>query len=164
MITYQQVREFFRYNKRTGAFVWRVQRRGRGGLTEIGQMVGDIHGGYRRTCIGGRAYQVHRLIWLYVTGHWPTVDIDHKNGVRHDNRWSNLREAHGSINQENFRRPFRNNQSRLIGAWPSSDGKKWRSVIQVSRKRVFLGYFGTAMDAHLAYVKAKRKLHKGCTI
>lgn len=166
MITYEQVREWFRYKPRTGEFTWAVSRRSRGGLILVGQPVGSLSANrrYLKTTLGGKTYLVHRLIWFYKTGVFPSFDIDHKNGDGLDNRWLNLREAPGSINQENFRKPFSNNKSGLIGAWRSSDGKRWRSVIQVNRKPMFLGYFSTALAAHNAYIKAKRRLHKGCTI
>lgn len=165
MLTHEQVREWFRYNKKTGRLTWAVQRRGRGGLTQIGEDVGCLSGaGYRITTLSRQSYMVHRIIWLYVTGSWPEFDIDHRNGIGTDNRWCNLRLAPSAINQENQRRGFRSNKSGLLGAWPSSDGKKWRSVIKVGPKFHFLGYFEHAIDAHRAYVKAKRKLHAGCTI
>ncbi len=165
MISYEEVRANFSYNKKTGFFTWRVQKRSRGGLTKIGQRVGCLtSNGYLRTTLYGKCYSVHRLIWLYVTGSWTKQDIDHKNGIKDDNRWLNLREAPRSINQENFRKAFVTNKSKLIGAWRSSNGRRWRSIIQVKRKRIFLGYFDSAMEAHLAYIAAKRRLHEGCTI
>ena len=165
MLTYAQSREWFRYNKKTGRLTWAVQRRGRGGLTQIGDDVGcTTRAGYWRTTLGGKTYAVHRIIWLYVTGEWPKHDLDHRNGIGSDNRWRNLRLAVGSINQENWRKPKRDCASGLLGAWPSSDGKKWRSVIKAGPKFHFLGYFDHAIDAHRAYVEAKRKLHAGCTI
>jgi hypothetical protein len=165
VFTYEQSREWFRYNKKTGRLTWAVQRRGRGGLTQIGDDVGFVgDAGYRRTTINRRNYLIHRIVWLYVTGEWPKYDIDHRNGIGTDNRLCNLRLAPGAVNQENQRRSFHSNKSGLLGAWPSSDGKKWRSAIKVGPKFHFLGYFDQAIDAHRAYVKAKRKLHAGCTI
>ena len=33
----------------------------------------------------------HHLAWLYMTGEWPEYDIKHVNGLKDDNRFSNLR-------------------------------------------------------------------------
>lgn len=47
--------------------------------------------GYRYVSIGGRSYQVHRLVALaWVNGYEPGLDAAHKNNVRHENRPENL--------------------------------------------------------------------------
>lgn len=164
-MTYDDLHSMFAYSKRTGRLTWRVAHRGRGGFTVVGADVGFVgDAGYRRTTLSGRDYLIHRIIWCMVTGSWPDFALDHRNGIRTDNRWTNLREAPGSINQENRRAAHHNTTSRLIGAWPASCGGKWRSAIKYDGSVHFLGYFPTAMDAHLAYLKAKRKFHAGCTI
>src|SRR5687768_10767115 len=57
---------------------------------------GHIHFG-----LDGKNYLGHRIAWLIVNGEWPRGDIDHINGVRDDNRWTNLREATRSQNASN---------------------------------------------------------------
>jgi hypothetical protein len=41
-------------------------------------------------------------------GRWPEHDIDHRNGVRDDNRLENLREATNAQNTQNHGRPRTN--------------------------------------------------------
>lgn len=41
----------------------------------------------------GKVVEAHRLAYLFMTGEFPKKTVDHKNRVRHDNRWKNLREA-----------------------------------------------------------------------
>lgn len=45
---------------------------------------------YVQIKVDGQYYAAHRLAWVYMTGEQPDI-IDHINGLRHDNSWSNLR-------------------------------------------------------------------------
>ena len=49
--------------------------------------------GYLVMKFEGVMFKVHRIIWKMVTGKEPVTIIDHRNTVRTDNRWANLREA-----------------------------------------------------------------------
>ena len=44
----------------------------------------------------------HRIAWVLMTGEQPNY-IDHINGVKHDNRWHNLRSVTASENMQNKR-------------------------------------------------------------
>lgn len=119
--------------------------------------------GYIRVMADGQRYKAHRLAWLYVHGEWPAEDIDHRNGVRHDNRITNLRAVPRSVNNQNIRGPLGNNKSTgLLGV--HKRGSKWTAHIWAGEKLRHLGTFPDAEAAQGAYLSAKRKLHLGCTI
>lgn len=119
--------------------------------------------------MSGRRYRASHLAWLYMTGRWPVELIDHKDGDPTNNRWSNLRQADWSTNQQNQRRANnRNLWTRLIGAHFHKASGKFAASITVSadgkKRKVHLGLFDTDVEAHAEYVQAKRKMHPGNTL
>lgn len=64
--------------------------------------------GYLTVNIGGKTIRLHRIAYFLIHGEWPKVSIDHRNGVKTDNRWSNLRHATRPQNQRNQKRPSTN--------------------------------------------------------
>ena len=160
MLTAEKVRELFLYEPDTGAFKWRISRTN---SVRVGDKVGYVTPkGYLKTEVDGRSYFIHRLVWLYSHGRWPTGQIDHINGVTGDNRAANLREVPPLWNQQNRRRARADSKTGILGVYQVRD--KFRATIQSNRKTVALGSFDTQEDAHRAYVSAKRRMHEGCTI
>lgn len=157
MITQARLHELFDYDPATGVLRWKVPTNTR---VKAGDEAGTITGkGYRRIMVDGRLYLAHRLAWLCTHGVWPTNDLDHINGRRADNRISNLREATRSENLQNRRHAQSGSRSGLLGAsWHGHKGR-WRAEIRYNGKRVFLGHFDTAEEAHAAYLQAKEILH-----
>jgi hypothetical protein len=106
---------------------------------------------------------VHVVAWVMQTGLLPEQQIDHKDGVRSNNRWSNLRPASASLNKQNMRVARADNCTGLLGVGRA--GRKFRASISIEGShRRHLGVFPTAGEAHEAYLAAKRTLHPGCTI
>lgn len=126
-----------------------------------GSVVGCLRNdGYLSTCIGGEQHQLHRLIWLLVTGSFPDGPIDHLNGVRTDNRWHNLRSVSNSENQHNLGAARCDNKSSgLLGVHYDKRLKKYRADIKVNGKQRFLGSHADPREAHKLYLAAKDKLH-----
>lgn len=126
---------------------------------EIGRIAGGTaRGGYWEIRIFNRLFGAHRLAWLYMTGELPSgrMSIDHVNGKRDDNRWANLRLA--TYEQQSWNSAVKSCcKSGLKGAWPCKSTGRWQSVIQTNGKRVFLGRFDTAQEAHEAWVLAATK-------
>jgi len=94
------LQRLLKYDPYTGVVYWRVCLSWR---RPIGSVVGWLEKDtrYIRTSINGRHYGLHQIIWAMQTGSWPKSQIDHKNKIRDDNRWENLREATRSQNQHN---------------------------------------------------------------
>lgn len=111
--------------------------------------------GYRVLHFRNSRFYEHRLAWFLVYGAWPENEIDHINGIRDDNRAINLRKANRMENAANINNP-RPNKTGYQGVWPVNG--RFSSMIRISGKRVYLGCFGTAIEAHLAFVEASKKL------
>lgn len=151
-VTAEQVRIALSYDSETGEFIW---LKGSNPLNRrVGRTAGSLaQSGYICISVHGVSYLAHRLAWLHVHGVWPAAEIDHINGIRHDNRLVNLREADHSLNMANAR-VIR--KSRLKGTSRCRD--KWQARITVGQKTTHLGTFSTAQQAHAAYVAAAKKL------
>lgn len=164
ILTAARVRELFHYEPETGLFTRLIAKTGRGAAA------GDVAGSLNRTGyiiigVDGGLFRAHRLAWLYMTGEWPVEHIDHIDGVRNNNRWSNLRDLGRSMNAQNQRSPHKTNQSSgLVGVSWNAKCCNWKAYITVNCERRHLGYFKTPDEAHAAYVDAKRRMHPGCTI
>lgn len=152
-ISVEMARELFEYDPLTGVVSMASRRRAN---SEKGKRAGHVNvHGYREVKIqvSGKKYSFieHRLIWFLMNGEWPPHQIDHVNGVRDDNRWSNLRLATKAQNQANTRR-YRNNTSGFRGVSKSPNGR-WRASIKVNGKSRAIGVFDTKEAAAAAYLK-----------
>jgi len=150
----KSVRAALRYDKATGLLWWKHSGTGR----DLSKPAGTTLRGYVRIWFGKTQYQAHVLAWVIVKGRWPRKELDHRDTVRNNNRWRNLRLATHGQNQQNGRR-YRNNKSgkkRVI----LQNGRYWRADIQVNGKQRYLGIFPSKEKASQAYVVAAKKLHK----
>ena len=159
-LTYALAKEFFTYSPETGDVHWLKTRNNR---CTAGKRVSTAStDGALQVCFDHRTYRLHRVIWLYMTGSWPTKVIDHKDGDQTNNRWENLRDVSQSVNRENLRAAPANNKVGVLGV--GRIGSRWRANIHVYGKSMALGSFNTLEDAQQAYLEAKRFWHEGCTI
>jgi hypothetical protein len=85
--------------------------------------------------------------------------IDHINGDGRDNRRANLRFADSTQNNYN-RRITSRRTSNYKGVDYRPSKKAYRARITVNKKKIFLGYFKSEIDAARAYDTAARKYHK----
>jgi hypothetical protein len=113
--------------------------------------------------IGGRYYLVHRVIWLWVYGVWPSHTVDHIDCNRLNNRVANLRDIPQVENAQNRRRADSDSvHSKYLGV--TREGGRWKAQISNNGKSIYIGRFDSEVDAHEAFLAQKRLLHKGCTI
>lgn len=154
--TADRVRSLLDYDLDTGWLIWKQSTSNR---VSVGRRAGNVNSlGYRQIMIDGVNYSAHRLIWLHVRGVWPEHEIDHINGVRDDNRLSNLRSAGRSCNARNAAMQ-KNNTSGFKGVSWNKQVRKWRARIVVNGVEYPLGDFDQIEMAAAAREKAAHQLH-----
>lgn len=114
--------------------------------------------GYVRLSVLGVDLLAHQVAWAFTHGAWPDGEVDHINGVRDDNRIANLRIVGRSENKQNSRLAHRDNATGLLGVSALKPGK-FRAQIMIQGRKLMLGVFGTAQEAHEAYMAAKAQHH-----
>lgn len=159
-LTARYLRDHFSYDRATGLFRYRIAPRN--STIRAGDVAGWMTDeGYVAIEIRGKSHKAHRLAVLHVNGRWPKEAVDHRNGLKSDNRWDNLREATKAENGHNRAGANRNSKTGLLGVkvLTYKERQYYRAAITANGKRVYLGTHPTAEAAHAAYMKAKGELH-----
>lgn len=148
------------YDPETGHFKWVVRVMCYGGGRWPGDIAGTISSGYVQIKLYGRLYRAQHLAWLLMTGEWPdpSLDIDHKDRDRSNNRWSNLRQATRPQNIANAGLRS-DNKSGVPGVSMRKDTGKWHARITVDKKIILLGDFATLEQAIEARQAANELYH-----
>lgn len=153
-VSAERIRELLHYDAETGHFTWvqdRAHNAGAGSRAGTQVKNGAIHIG-----VDGRVYLAHRLVWLWVFGAAAPGAVDHINGIRSDNRLSNLRVATGSQNCGNTVLN-RANRSGYRGVSWSNSRQKWIARIQSKGFSEYLGEFDSPEEAAAVYNAAAVK-------
>jgi hypothetical protein len=158
-LTQEDLKRMLHYEPETGIFSWKVKPNNSN--IEIGReaggivYLGDSRKPYRVIGLNMNIYKAHRLAFLYMTGKFPKLDIDHIDGNGINNKWNNLREVTRSQNCRNIKLAS-NNTSGFIGVRWNEENKKWRALIGIDRKSKHLGYFDNLEEAIMARKNAER--------
>lgn len=151
--TAEYVKSLISYNPETGEFHRACDRK----RWKKGEKVGGIKkNGYVYVGIDQGRYVAHRLAWLVMTGNEPSSEVDHINGIKSDNRWSNLRLASHSQNGMN-KSVQSKSQTGVKGVYPYKG--KFRAKVSVDGKTVEVGVFDTIEEAKAAHIKLAQALH-----
>ena len=156
---YEKAREDLNYDRTTGIFTWRVSNSKR---VKIGNFAGYLnHNGYRqiKATINGKPKHLlaHRLAWFIYYGELPNT-IDHINGMKDDNKITNLRSCTHQQNSFNTGKQTNNKSGYKGVSWYNSRGS-WRAQIHHNGKVIHLGYFNSAKEASEAYQTKAKELH-----
>lgn len=150
-ITQNFLKSVLSYDEYTGEFRWLDNRNS----DKKGRVAGTINSdGYSMIGLCRKQYGAHRLAWLYMTGCWPTEQIDHKDLNPLNNRIDNLRWAsHGQ------------NRANSVG-WSKCGVKgvhryrnRWVAQIHFDKKKIHLGVFDTKEEAGAAYAREAALRH-----
>ena len=157
----EELKQLLDYNEETGIFTWRKQVAKR---IKIGDVAGrQHHSGYWHMKIKGKLYRAHRLAWLYMFGSFPEGDLDHKNGIRYDNRIANLRLATRTQNQANAKN--RNNLTGCRGVSVQKSGR-FQAQVRVNNRCLSFGTYDTPQEAGAVAAAARHELFgefaRGC--
>ncbi len=138
MLTQAQVKRLFRYDPASGALHGR-----RSLITSENVRVGD------------KLYRTSHVIWLWMTGVWPTHTIDHRDTNPHNNSWGNLREATRVQQQANRTSGY---GGKLKWAIKQPNGR-YAAIVGHKGKRHRAGVFDTEQQAHDAAWLLAQRLH-----
>lgn len=152
------------YNLDTGALVWKNVGPDYGKFwrrfnklwanRDAGHI--DAHG-YRVVRWGNTQMYAHRMIWAMMTGEWPSLQIDHANGCRSDNRWINLRLATHNQNMANLK--ALGGKSRYSGVTLLDGAKPWVARVTKDGVRHYAGRHRCETAAAVARDRLAQKLH-----
>lgn len=146
MTLQSELKKELHYDPETGVFTRLVSK----GNTKVGDVAGSVDTkGYLRVLFKGRREKLHRLAVLYMTGRMPIAQVDHEDGVKDNNRWSNLREMDNEGNASNRVRSNSNNSLGMLGVHRCKN--KYRAAF----KGKCLGLHDTPEEAQQAYETAK---------
>ena len=153
--TFEEMNSVLRYED--GHLYWvKVIDTGMGsGRRRVGDDAVNVDArGYGFVIYRGKHIKAHRIVWLLCKGEWPMVQLDHRDGVKLNNRIENLRLATTSQNKANSA-PYEGRAYKGI----TKQGRRWRAAIYWQGNNRHLGVFDTPEEAAAAYDAAAKEVH-----
>lgn len=148
----------FSYHSETGEIRWRAVRPYAHQIS-VGCLAGTVsRNGYLVIGLDRKYFGAHRIIWKMMTGSDPDDQIDHINGNRLDNRWSNLRAANNGQNRWNTK-IAKNNTSGIKGVCFDKARDRWVASIAAGGSNKKLGRFKSKQEAIAARRLAETAMH-----
>lgn len=151
--------DMLRYDPESGEVTYRYKYLS-SGLPIQKESAGWVnHEGYIRISAGGKEMMAHRFAYRAMTGSDVPkgMEIDHINGIRHDNRWCNLRLVDRTRNNMNAA-IRRSNTSGSTGVYFDKRRGQWVAEIKCEGRKHFLGRFDTIELAEAARKCAEDEL------
>lgn len=142
------------YDPEKGTFIWKYKNKMHPKL--YGKNAGTIRDGYLVIKINGSAFRAHRIALFLMTGEQPAM-IDHINGNKSDNRFSNLRACNNMQNTQNHLKKI--NKSGLPAGVRNNPSGRYSARITVNKKVRAIGTFDTIEEAENAYLDARKTFH-----
>lgn len=128
---------------------------------KAGEVCGTkMKSGHLQTCVDGKRYLVHRIIYFMATGVDPLdFRVDHENTVTDDNRPSNLRLATQAQNGQHKAKLASSNTSGHRNVSWCKTSRKWRVSMTVNGKRIAHPF--AKKDDAIALATELRRQHYG---
>ena len=156
--------DFINYNPETGCMTWRKRdsnlfssKRSASvwNARYAGKKVGTLSkNGYCMASINNKSFYLHRVAFEIMTGRKPHK-VDHINGDRTDNKWSNLREVSDEQNARNMG-VQRHRGTGVMGVRMTRNGN-FAAHIRLDGRQIHLGTFKTIEEAAEKRLEASRK-------
>jgi hypothetical protein len=169
--TQQELRVLMDYDRKTGTLTWKARdislfndgghsaehNRDKwnarwAGKEALAAVKGD---GYKHGAIDGIYYASHRVIWKWVTGDDP-IEIDHIDGDRINNKWTNLRSVTRAANGRNMAKR-KDNSSGATGVRYIAKGDLWQAYLYEGGVFVSCGSYKDKNDAIAARKRGDKR-------
>lgn len=160
----QELQELFSYDPQTGLLHWKERSRSLFTNNKSHKTWNTRYAnkeaftaldakGYRVGAIHDEVCRASRVIYKLVYG-IDAIQIDHSDGIRTNNRISNLANVTGLQNQKNMKTPVNNTSGHIGVIWDASRNK-WAARIKVNTKHINLGRYAEFNDAVAARKQAE---------
>lgn len=141
------IKDYINYCAITGNFTW-IKNTGNKNL--IGKIAGSITPqGYKKICFKNKYYYCHRLAFLFMTGSFPKLIVDHIDANKFNNSWGNLRDASYQDNAR-YRGLNKNNTSGHTGVIFNKHINKWVAQVMINNKFKAIGRYDDKENAVIA--------------